>query len=66
MSEADIIRIEYQAIKKVCQGDKKLALRITSELGAVMREFIQSKPEAVTVDELCMVIETAACGWRCN
>ena len=64
MSESEIIQIEYQAIKKFCRGDKKLAFMITSELGLIMRKYIQVRhPEKITVDELCSVIETATAGW---
>ena len=65
MSETEIIKMEYEAIKKFCRGDKKLALRITAELGRRMRTYIQVRlPEKVTVDELCTVLESATCDWK--
>ena len=67
MSEAEIIRIEYEAIKKFCRGDKGLALKITSELGLKMRDYIDVRnPSAVTVEELCGVLETALTNWNRN
>ena len=63
MSETEIIKIEYEAIKRFCQGDKKLALKITSELGRQMRNHIQYRnPQKVTVEELCTLIE-ATLNW---
>ena len=57
MSEAEVMRIQYEAIKKYCRGDKALALKISSELGSQMREYFGGKSKAsVSVDELCSVI----------
>ena len=65
MSESEIIRLQYEAIKKFCQGDKKLALRITSELGATLRGHFNARhPDPVTVEELCTVLERETCAWR--
>ena len=65
MSETEIIQVEYEAIKKFCRGDKKLALRITSELGHHMRTYIQVRlPEKVTAEELYIVLQSATLGWN--
>ncbi len=65
MSETEIIQVEYEAIKKFCRGDKHLALRITSELGEVMRTYIRiRKPQRVSPDELCSVLENATKTWQ--
>ncbi|OGR81513.1 MAG: hypothetical protein A3I11_06915 [Elusimicrobia bacterium RIFCSPLOWO2_02_FULL_39_32] len=58
MSESEIIQVEYEAIKKFCQGDRKLALRVIQECGETMRNYFKVKsPLKVTSDELCGIIE---------
>ena len=67
MSEEEIIRVQYEAIKKFSCGNKKLAYKVISELAPYMREYILSrKPEKVTCDELCSVIESATQNWQEN
>lgn len=58
MSESEIIQVEYEAIKKFCQGDRKLALRVIQECGETMRNYFKVKaPTKVTAEELCSIIE---------
>lgn len=65
MKKEEIIRVQYEAIKKFSQGDKRLAYRVVFELSPLLRDYIDScNPRAVTVDELCDVIEKAACDWH--
>jgi len=61
MSESEIIQAEYEAIKRYCHGDRKLALSIIGKLGATMRSYIQGcAPNKVTPDELYSLIQTSA------
>lgn len=65
MSEEEIIRIQYEAIKKFSRGDRQLVLRIINELAAHIREYLVSRqPEKVSCDELCSVLENATRDWE--
>ncbi len=64
MTESEVMRIQYEAIKKYCKGNKELALRISSELGSQMREYFGEKTkETASVEDLCTVIESTATRW---
>ena len=65
MTESEVMRIQYEAIKKYCRGNKELALRISGELGSHMREYFGEKTKtSAAVEELCDVIGSAASGWQ--
>ena len=65
MTESEVIRVQYEAIKKYCQGNKVLALKITSELGSQMRAYFGGRTrEDVSIDELCDLIGSAASQWQ--
>ncbi len=61
MTKEEIIRTEYEAIKKFAQGDKQLAYQVVYKLSPLMRDYIEScEPRGVTIDELCGVIQKAS------
>ncbi len=65
MNPAEIIEVEYEAIKRFSQGDRKLALKVIQELGAFMRDYFrQRSPRKVTPDELCAAIEVVTVTWK--
>ncbi len=65
MSPSEIIEVEYEAIKKFSQGDRKLALKVIQELGGFMREYFQKQsPRKVTSDELCNVLDVVTIPWK--
>ncbi len=60
MTKEEIIRTEYEAIKKFSNGNKELAYRVVYELSPLMRNYIEAcEPRPVSVDELCSVIHKA-------
>ena len=64
MSESEVMRFQYEAIKKYCRGNKALALKISSELGAEMRGYFAGRTrETASVEELCRIIDSAASQW---
>ncbi len=61
MTKEEIIRIEYEAIKKFANGDKQLAYQVVYKLSPLMRNYIEAcEPRKVTCDELCDVINKAS------
>lgn len=67
MSEEEIIKLQYEAIKRFSAGNKQVAYRVIAELAPVLREYIMSRrPQAVSLDELCGVIEQATKDWEIN
>jgi len=63
MSDIEVIRVECEAIRKFCQGNKELAVQISGDLGSQMRNYIDIRsPEAVSSDELCAFIGSAT--WK--
>jgi hypothetical protein len=59
MSEADIIKLEYEALMKFCKGDRKMIFKIIQEHGPAMRQYFDGRnPEAVTCEELCALLES--------
>ncbi len=65
MSESEIIKVQYEAIKKFCNGDKNLAMKVITELASDLRKhFVSRSPEKVTPDELFKVISNATEKWK--
>ena len=61
MSEAEIIRVEYEALMRFSQGNRQMALRLIGDFGAAMREyFVERHPERVTAEELCSYLAEIA------
>ncbi len=61
MTKEEIIRTEYEAIKKFANGDNQLAYRVVFKLSPLMRNYIEAcEPRKVSCDELCDVIHKAS------
>lgn len=64
MDKEEIIRVEYEAIRKFSKGDKQLAYRVVYELSPMMRDYINAcAPRTVTADELCEALHNATRSW---
>lgn len=65
MDPTEIIEVEYEAIKRFSQGDRKVALKVIQELGAFMRDYFRKRsPNKVTPDELCEALEGVTISWK--
>lgn len=65
MSESDIIRVQYEALKKFSKGDRELVLKVINEFAPAMREYFKDKqPHQVSPDELCTLIESKTQHWE--
>jgi hypothetical protein len=65
MSESDIIRVQYEALKKFCKGDRHLVMKVINEFAPAMREYFKDKQSTqVSPDELCSLIESKTQHWQ--
>lgn len=64
MSEEEILKIQYEAIKEFCQGDRRLVLRVILELGETLRRHIDERSaRGLTSKDLVAVLERETKGW---
>ena len=64
MTDAEVIRIQREAIAKYCKNDRQLALKVIKELGFEMRQWVEARrTKEVLAEDLCEVIRSSAECW---
>ena len=65
MSEEEILKVQYEAIKEFCRGDRRLVLRVILELGEKLRKHITARrSNGLTTRELVAILERETQGWQ--